>query len=424
MIKSILIFLCFHAVIHLEAQRDFVITNHQNFIWKKKPYQYIGANYWYGGFLAFDSANNGKQRLQRELNALQKNGISNLRVFICAEGDSSYPYRIFPSIQVQRGNYNEEILKSFDYFIHEASKRNMKIVFVLNNNWEWSGGFGQYLEWAGRKNPILPKTNNWDWDLYCQYISQFYSCDSCIAWNEEWIRKILYRKNTISKKYYFQDPTIMTWELANEPRPMTREVVNNYKHWIQRTSQLIKSIDTNHLVTIGVEGMISTRMDSALYKEIHSYPAIDYATIHLWPKTWQWYDGESSHAIADTTLERTKNYIDQHAQFCKELGKPMVIEEFGLHRDNNIYKEYTPTINRDRYFEYIFKIGKSNHVAGYNFWGCFGLRNELLTNDFWRRGMPYSADPPQEEQGLYGVYKSDASTWKIIRRQIVQMGYR
>jgi mannan endo-1,4-beta-mannosidase len=35
---------------------------------------------------------------------------------------------------------------------------------------------------------------------------------------------------------------------------------------------------------------------------------------------------------------------------------------------------------------------------------------------FMRQGMQYSADPPQEEQGLYSVFKSDKSTWKVIRR--------
>jgi hypothetical protein len=32
--------------------------------------------------------------------------------------------------------------------------------------------------------------------------------------------------------------------------------------------------------------------------------------------------------------------------------------------------------------------------------------------------MPYTADPPQEEQGLYGVYMNDVSTWKIIKSTI------
>jgi hypothetical protein len=31
-----------------------------------------------------------------------------------------------------------------------------------------------------------------------------------------------------------------------------------------------------------------------------------------------------------------------------------------------------------------------------------------------QKGMPYSADPPQEEQGLYSVFENDTSTWNVI----------
>ena len=31
-------------------------------------------------------------------------------------------------------------------------KRGMKAVVALNNFWEWSGGFEQYLEWAGAES--------------------------------------------------------------------------------------------------------------------------------------------------------------------------------------------------------------------------------------------------------------------------------
>ena len=31
----------------------------------------------------------------------------------------------------------------------EMGKRQMHAVLYFNNSWEWSGGYGQYLEWAG-----------------------------------------------------------------------------------------------------------------------------------------------------------------------------------------------------------------------------------------------------------------------------------
>jgi len=392
----------------------FVKTDGIDFKIKGTTYNYIGCNYWYGGYIGFYD----KARLIAELDFLNRQNIRNLRVFICGEGDSSYPFRISPSLQESPKQYNEDILKGFDYFLAEASKRNMKIVFVLNNNWEWSGGFGQYLEWSGKANPPLPKTKLWDWRNYSNYIAQFYSCDSCLAWNNAWIQKVVNRKNTITDKLYKEDECIMAWELANEPRPMDSAAIEPYKKWVHETSALIKSIDKNHLVTIGTEGVISTFYSGNIYSSIHENKNIDYCTLHLWPKTWAWYNGKNEHALSDTSLNKTKKYIEQHAQITKKLNKPIVIEEFGLHRDGNSFHPTSTVSNRNKYYDFVFKTGKANGISGYNFWGFAGIPENYNPKDFMQKGMSYSADPPQEEQGLYSVFMGDSSTWKIIQSNI------
>lgn len=412
-------FLCILTFIGLQktySQPNFVSVLNDKFFVDTQSYTFFGTNYWYGGYLAADTLHNGKQRLTEELDFLKYHGVKNLRVMIASEGTAEYPYRIYPSLQEKPGIFSEDILKGFDLLIVEAAKRSMKLVFVLNNNWEWSGGFGQYLEWAGYKNPILPKTSNWDWDNYCDYISKFYSCDSCLSHYQNFIYKIIGRKNSISKINYSDEPAIMTWELANEPRPMRKSAISDYEIWVRHTSRLIKSIDKNHLVTIGTEGIIGTMQDSMLYERIHNLSSIDYLTIHIWPKTWNWYDGESSSSTADSTLQKTRDYIELHARLSKRIKKPLVIEEFGLHRDQNVFVEFSPTSHRDTFIQFVYRIGNENHVSGYNFWGSFGMRDKKMEGDYWKKGTPYGADPPQEEQGLYGVYPSDTSTWNHIKR--------
>jgi mannan endo-1,4-beta-mannosidase len=229
---------------------------------------------------------------------------------------------------------------------------------------------------------------------------------------------VLNRENKITHRKYKDEPAIMAWELANEPRPMKINAVLDYKIWIKETANYIKSIDRNHLVTIGVEGVISTLNDETIFSEIHSFKNIDYATIHLWPKTWQWYNGKSEESIQDSTLQKTIKYIEQHAKLMQIINKPLVIEEFGLHRDGNSFSSNATTKNRDIYYQTIFGIGKINHIAGYNFWGFAGVPSNENELHFMQKGMPYSADPPQEEQGLYSVFESDTSTWKIISSSI------
>ncbi|MEZ5045394.1 MAG: cellulase family glycosylhydrolase [Chitinophagaceae bacterium] len=405
----IVLFYHFEACNSKTSSSNFIQVQDGHFVLHDTVYTFKGCNYWYGGYLYSDSMHKGKERLRQELDFLENKKIKNIRVFICSEGDDSYPYRIYPSLQSQQGVYHEELLKGFDYLLVEAAKRDMKIVFVLNNNWEWSGGFGQYIEWQTKQKPPFPKTAAWDWEAYCQYISKFYTCDSCMYYANAWIKHIVNRTNTFNQLKYSEDPTIMSWELANEPRPMDSSSIEAYQHWIQNTSALIKSIDKNHLVTIGTEGIISCFYSETIYKNIHAYATIDYATLHLWPKTWQWYNGESKHAISDTTLEKTKQYIALHTTLTKHIKKPLVIEEFGMHRDGNSFSPQASTYNREEYFRYVYQIGQQYNIAGYNFWGFAGMPINVSENKYMQKGMAYSADPPQEEQGLYSVFMSDST---------------
>ena len=285
---------------------------------------------------------------------------------------------------------------------------------VLNNNWERSvvsgnTSNGQEKEMRHGQKLIIGI------GMHIGHIfPQFYSCKPCMEANEKWIKTIISRKNTFNQRYYFDDPAIMTWELANEPRPMMPDAVMPYKNWIKNTAALIKSLTKNQLVTIGTEGYFGTEMDMELFESIHAMDEIDYATIHIWPKTWQWYDGKSENSVTPETLKKTIDYITDHANVMKKVRKPLVVEEFGLHRDGNEFTPNATVKNRDVYYSTVFETGIREGIAGYNFWGAFTLENKTTPDFFWKHGMPYSADPPQEEQGLYGVFMEDSSTWKVI----------
>ncbi len=404
------------------CKAQFVTVKGNSFFIQNKKYIYTGTNYWYGAYLYSDTKHNGKERVIHELDFLQKQGITNLRVMVTSEGDASYVYRIFPSLQPTQHVFNETILVGLDYLLFEMKKRNMKAIMVLNNNWEWSGGFGQYLEWNNYGVAPLPKTSLWDWDAYCTYIAKFYTCISCQQLYQATIEKIVNRVNTYTYIAYKNDPTIMSWELANEPRPMKNEAIEDFKLWIKNTAAYIKQLDKNHLVTTGSEGLIGCFNQQELYTYIHNLQTIDYATIHIWPKTWQWYKGiTTEQSTTDTTLQKTKNYIQTHVSILKKINKPLVIEEFGLHRDGNSFDSKRTTAHRDIYYKMVFEEIKKYNIAGYNFWGYAGVARKNNTgNDFWQQGMAYSADPPQEEQGLYSVFETDTSTWNVIKKYSIK----
>ncbi len=421
--KSIFIFLfLFSNLLHAQGNQNFVQTNKMQFTIAGKPYYYIGTNYWYGGLLALqqDSAK-GKERLIKELDFMQSQGVNNLRVLVGAEGTGiiNGVKRVAPALQPEQGIFREENLHGIDFLLTEMSKRNMKAVLYVSNNWEWSGGFLQYLNWNGLIADSTLKRKP-DWDELRDQVSKFYFCDPCKAAYEKQVRFILAHTNIYSGLQYINDPAIMSWEIANEPRPMRPAAIADYKKWIHSVSTLIKSIDKNHLLTIGTEGTIGTENNDDLYEAIHKPALIDYLTIHIWPKNWAWFSDTSIARDLPAVIQKTTAYIQKHEQVAAKLQKPLVIEEFGLPRDGVSFAAGSSTRLRDIYFKSIFdmqqkSIAINGAIAGVNFWAFGGTARPKPNQLFWNEGDDYMGDPPQEEQGLNAVFDTDHSTWNIIR---------
>lgn len=406
----------------LQAQPPFVkIKNHQ-FSLNNRPYYYMGTNYWYGGLLALNKdPGRGKERLRKELDFLKDNGVNNLRVLVGAEGKGlvNGVERLTPAFQTEQGKFNTEILDGLDYLLYEMSKRRMYAVLFLSNNWEWSGGFLQYLSWNKVITDSVMKSKlNWD-DLR-DNTSKFYSCKPCHEDYEKQLRFVLNHVNKYTKRKYTDEPAIMAWEIANEPRPMRASAVDAYKKWTSSVAKLIKSIDKNHLVTLGTEGIMGTEESPELFKEVHSPGEVDYLTLHIWPKNWGWFRDTSIVSGLPDVISRTREYIRKHEETALELNKPLVIEEFGLPRDHHSFDPASSTLSRDEMYDTIFdewsrSREKGGAIAGCNFWAFGGSARPVPKQEFWKEGDDFMGDPPQEEQGLNTVFDSDQSTWKLIR---------
>ena len=132
------------------SQDGFVQAVNGQFRLNAKPYYYIGANYWFGSVLALQkNPAHGIERLRKELDFLQSHGVSNLRVLASAEGEGMVNgvQRVGPPVQTAKGQFNASVLAGLDALLYEMAKRKMKAILFLSNNWEWSGGFLQYLRW-------------------------------------------------------------------------------------------------------------------------------------------------------------------------------------------------------------------------------------------------------------------------------------
>lgn len=394
---------------------DFVTVEDGKFMLDGKPYKYAGTNFWYGAILASPGNGGDRTRLSEELDSLQALGIDNLRILAGGDGNRTIPSHIEPTLQTAPGEYNEDILKGLDYLIAELERRNMKAVIYLNNAWEWSGGFGTYLEWAGHEEAPLPLRDGYD--KYIKYASRFVTDEKAKNMFANHVRNIVTRVNSVTGKPYTDSPAIMSWQIANEPRcfdPANKEVF--YK-WLTDTGRLIKSLDPNHLVSTGSEGKWGCEGDIDLWARIHNSDAIDYANIHIWPYNWNWIDKSTPAGVVadvDSACKYTLAYIDEHYD---RLGgaKPIVLEEFGYPRDSMAIAPGSPTTGRDRYYEYVFSIIRdSGKINGSNFWGWGGFASPAHRT--WLPGDDYSGDPAQEDQGLNSVFAADSSTVAVITK--------
>jgi len=208
-------------------------------------------------------------------------------------------------------------LERLDYVLAKAAELELKVIVVLVNNWRAFGGIDQYLMWYGRDQH-----------------HQFFSEPELKQAYKNWAEHVVMRTNTITGIPYRDDPTIFSWELANEPRCKNGTAFDRGSGWTSQTitrwaeemSSYIKSLDPNHMVSVGDEGFLNAggthwayqANDGVDHAALTALPAIDFGTFHLYPEDW----GEK--------IEWGEQWILDHLKVARELGKPTVLEEYGV----------------------------------------------------------------------------------------------
>ena len=231
-------------------------------------------------------------------------------------------------------NDGEDGLKHLDYVVYKAGQLGIKLVIPFVNNWNDFGGMDQYVRWRGG-----------------QYHDEFYTDPLIRTWYKNWIAHLLERTNTYNGLQYKNDPTIMTWELANEPRCLSAGAYPRSPNcttqtliaWADEMSTYIKSIDNKHLVSVGDEGFYCVPnptdwtencgegVDTLAFAALAN---IDVMSFHLYPDLWS------------KDVAWGVQWIQRHFQDARALDKPAMLGEFGLHDKsmrNPNYRTWTDT---------------------------------------------------------------------------------
>jgi mannan endo-1,4-beta-mannosidase len=352
-----------------------------------------GMNHWAAPTLARTDDPSGWDRLRRDLDRLQSIGINTLRVMASTEGPNAKRRGIVPAIQPEPHRYDTAGVEGVLRLADEMRHRGLYGIFVLNNFWSWSGGMAQYRAWA--EGESIP------WYDFGQYAGGFYGNEAARELSYAYVNHLVPQ---------LRDNPAVIWELANEPR----RAGPSYATWLGEAAVLVKSLAPLQLLTTGSEG------DTAGLGVIdeHRNRAIDFATHHMWAQNWGWVAPATLEADFDGAVAKANAYMGRHALLAAQLGKPIVLEEFGFPRDGGSFDPAAPTVLRDRYFAAVYRMVRAlceaGPMAGVMPWAWAGESRPPRPGGAWAPGDPWTGDPPHEPQGWYSVYDSD-STVAVIR---------
>src|SRR5688572_5481892 len=409
------------AAFAANPQSGFVKVEGKHFTLDGKPYYFAGANVWYGMYLGSPGKTGDRARLTKELDQLASEGVLNLRVLAISEA-STLKRAVTPSVMLRPHHLDETLWQGLDFLLDEMAKRDMKAVLYLNNFWQWSGGMSQYVAWFSGK-PVVDPDATGDWNTFMDNSAAFYREPRAQQAFRAAIGKLIGRRNSVNGRAYRDDPTVMSWQLANEPRPGSdahaQPHFEVFVKWVHETAGYIRKLAPKQLVSTGSEGWMGTAGSRELFVTAHASPDVDYLTFHMWAPNWQWFDPKNAAATHDDAWKKMQDYLDWHIDTANQLDKPIVLEEFGINRDQGSFHPTSGTVYRDRFYAGIFELlawraAAGDAIAGSNFWAWGGEGRARNADLMWKAGDSFVGDPPQEAQGLYCVFDSDATTIWIV----------
>ena len=195
---------------------------------------------------------------------------------------------------------------AFDHTLEVADAHGLKVIATLTDQWGecGDGGANGY------------KGQDWYETGYRTVVQP-----GMVATYRDYVTEVVTR--------YKDDPRIAFWQLINEaevspvidgvrqPCPAGDEPASVLKAWAAEMSDLVKSIDSNHLVSLGTIGGGQCGTQGAQYQAVHDLPNIDLCEYH---------DYSPTQAMPGDQWNGLQVRLDQ----CATLNKPLFVGEVGI----------------------------------------------------------------------------------------------
>ena len=274
-----------------------------------------------------------QQQIDRQMLEAERAGLTVARTW-AFDNIASDP----SAFETAPGQFNESTFAKLDYIVASAQRHHMRVILPMENYWNDYGGIQAVATWLGLPNKLLFFTDPQAQQVYKDFVAH-----------------LVNRVNTVNGVAYKNDPTIFAWELMNEPNiSCGDDPTPNHQYcdptgqvlrtWIATMSQYIKSLDPLHMVTAGAEahgqipagdGVQSFQWGGSIDPLFtQSVPNVDFFTFHPYPNT-SWIN---------LTLQQTKQLIRSITKEGTQLGKPVVMEEYGIDRNVALYNPAGTTL--------------------------------------------------------------------------------
>jgi len=338
------------------------------------------------------------------------------------------------------GNYSEDMFAALDWVISEASKRDIRLQLVLVNNWNDYGGMRWYVQQSPTTNKTFENLTDYSNDSYWLFHDQFYTDENAKTYYRNFINHTLNRNNTVTGVLYKNDPTIFAWLLANEPRAKSdgtgsKQYIIN---WTKNMTAYIKSIDTNHLVGLGIEGW-GEQWEGTNFITNHNGTGVDFATFELHPDQWDWFAQRSENATnlswvtggitSNATIDwwstgsgysynnrweggyvpnynpalarhAYQNWVTQYVNWSNQLGMPVLLQELAMPTNGT-------NALKDRFYQQVINSFFSNGGDGLLYWN--------LNHDNYY----FSTTPDGKMDDGYSFYLSENTTLKAKSASVI-----
>ncbi|KAI4252093.1 MAG: hypothetical protein LQ352_004476 [Teloschistes flavicans] len=337
---------------------------------------FAGINAWW---LSYTKNNSD---IDRVLGDVVKSGLSVVRVwgFGDVNDSASATQNYFQVLQRDQAPFlsvdSQTGIPVLDYVISSAEKQNVKIILALSNG--ANGSMDSLTFYAAahstdKKSFFTNPATQKDYMAYVSFIVNRYKAS----------------------------PAIFSWEICNEPQYDCDSAENCdsdkccdtsiITKWATTVSQHIKSLDPAHMVSLGDEGWIAQPYNVPAGVNTYPYngpkginftanleiPSIDFGTVHMYTD------------LGGETYDWGNTYIHEHAEIAKSVGKPVILEEYGVE----------------------YKV--SNRTAILQGWQETVIEEKLAGDLLWQMGEMLTGTNPVDDYRVN--FDEDAgSEWEVL----------